>query len=180
MESNVNPRAAELVDSLARSRGRFEAYLALVQLGAAALPALREGLRNTNGQVRRWSAICLDQVADVEALRDLVPLLRDPKSKVRLWAVHSLACDHCKDDVPCSVDVVPLLIERIETDDSIRVRRMAAIMLGTEFLDARARPVFEHLLREESDRKLCLHASAGLRRLHETGIAENGGQEEAT
>lgn len=41
----------------------------------------------------------LDRVADAESLAALVPLLRDPKADVRLWAVHSLACDHCKGDV---------------------------------------------------------------------------------
>jgi HEAT repeat protein len=173
------PNATDLVHSLgessagspADSTGRFEAYQALVSLGAAALPALREGLRNEDWQVRRWCAICLDQVADADALRDLVPLLRDPKSKVRLWAVHALACDHCKDDVRCPVDVVPLLIERIETDDSIRVRRMAVIMLTTDFADARAVPVLERILGNESDKKLLLHAEGGLQRLREAGMA---------
>lgn len=164
--------ASDLVSSFAESPGRFEAYQALVQLGDAALPALREGLRSDDWQVRRWSAICLDQVADADALLDLVPLLRDPKSKVRLWAVHSLACDHCKEDVPCPVDVVPLLIERIETDDSIRVRRMAVIMLGTEFLDARAVPVLKRVLRDDTDAKLRLHASEGLERLRDRGTDE--------
>ena len=98
-----------------------------------------------------------------------VPLLRDPKSDVRLWAVHSLACDHCKEDVSCPVDVVPLLIERIELDESIRVRRMATIMLGTDYPDRRAAPVLMSLL-EEEDRKLRFHAENGLRRYGELGL----------
>ena len=163
----------QLVDSFVRSDTRFSAYTALVELGEAALPALREGLKHGNWQVRRWSAICLDQVADAEALADLVPLLRDPKSKVRLWAVHSLACDHCKDGVVCPVDVVPLLIERIEMDGSIRVRRMATIVLATEHTDPRAAPVFRRLLHVEEDRKLLLHAGAGLRRLHQVGLTQD-------
>jgi len=143
MMTRSNPVSpTHLVDSFATPETRFSAYTALVELGDGALPALREGLKHGNWQVRRGSAICLDQVADAEALADLVPLLRDPKSKVRLWAVHSLACDHCKDGVECPVDIVPLLIERIELDESIRFRRMATIMLATEHTDARAVPVF--------------------------------------
>ncbi len=167
----MRPDATDLVRSFAERQLRFDAYQALVGLGSKALPALRGGLRSEDWQVRRWSAICLDQVADAEALLDLVPLLRDPKSKVRLWAVHSIACDHCKDDVRCPVDVVPLLIERIEIDDSIRVRRMAVIMLAGEFKDPRAVPVLQRLLRSETDRKLLMHAEAGLRRLGEAGVA---------
>ena len=52
------------------------------------------------------SVLLLDQVADAESLKALVPLLRDPNSKVRAWAVHSLACDHCKEEISCPVDVV--------------------------------------------------------------------------
>lgn len=159
----------ELVGALATPVERFPAYQALVALGDAALPAVREGLRHDDWQVRKWSAMVLDQVADAESLAALVPLLGDPKADVRLWAVHSLACDHCKDDVSCPVDAVPLLIERIESDESIRVRRMATIMLGTDFADARAIPVLRSLLRE-SDAKLRNHARRALDHYGERGV----------
>jgi HEAT repeat protein len=162
--------AAELVESFARSEGRFDTYTALVARGTAALPAVRRGLKHDDWQVRRWCAICLDRLADSDALGDLVPLLVDPKAQVRLWAVHSLACDHCKDDVECPVDVVPLLIERAEDDESVRVRRMAVIMLGTEHMDPRAVPVLQRILEEEEDRKILLHAEEGLLRLRQAGI----------
>ncbi len=168
MDTRSDPTA--LVDAFVEPEARFAAYQALVAMGASALPAVRQGLKHGNWQVRRWSAICLDQIADADALRELVPLLRDPKSKVRLWAVHSLACDHCKDDVACPVDAVPLLIERIQLDESIRVRRMATVMLATDYLDVRAVPVFEELLRDEDDRKLTLHAQNGLKRYREAGL----------
>lgn len=153
--------AHSLVDALASSATRFPAYQALIELGGEALPAIRSGLGHGNWQVRKWSAMILDQVADAESLAALVPLLRDPKADVRLWAVHSLACEHCKDDVSCPVDVVPHLIERIEVDESIRVRRMATIMLGTEYSDPRAVPVLKRLLHED-DEKLKRHAERGL------------------
>jgi len=168
---NLQKDPIALVDALARADERFDAYLQLRRLGEAALPALRDGLRHGHWEVRRWSAICLDQVADAEALEALVPLLRDPKSKVRLWAVHSIACEHCKPGVTCPVDVVPLLIDRVEHDDSIRVRRMAVAMLGTDFADRRALSVFGAILREETDRKLRLHAERGLARYAKLGLA---------
>lgn len=158
-------RADRLVEGFRSKATRFPAYQALVRLGRAALPALRRGLRDEDADVRRWSAMCLDQVADRESLRALVPLLRDTAAGVRLWAVHSLACDHCKDDVSCPVDAVPLLLERAREDESIRVRRMAVIMLGRDFLDERARGVFEDILAAEPDRRLRLHARRGLDRL---------------
>ena len=104
---------AELVDDFARRPDRFGAYLALRELDRdQALPALKEGLKHAHWEVRRWSAILLDHHADDEALRALIPLLHDPKSRVRLWAVHSISCDRCKvGENP--IDVVPLLIEKL-------------------------------------------------------------------
>jgi len=170
MEEYTLPTNPEgLVAALVEGVTRFPAYRALVALGDAALPAIRGGLKHDDWRVRKWSAMCLDQVADEAALADLVPLLRDPISQVRLWAVHSISCDHCKEDVSCPVDVVPHLIERIQVDGSIRVRRMAAIMLGTDYADPRALPVLEGLLGEE-DRRLRLHAENGLRRYRELGL----------
>jgi len=162
--------ARQLLGSFGSRSGetRFATYEALIGLGADALPALREGLRDPSWQVRRWCAICLDRVADEEALVDLVPLLTDPHPKVRLWAVHSLACDHCKDGVSCPIDVVPVLAERALRDPDIRVRRMAVIMLGSELIDARTVPVLEQLIRNETDRKLRDHALRGLTRLYGT------------
>ena len=160
---------ATLVARLEDPDLRFSSYQALVALGVASLPAIRAGLNHPRWEVRKWCAMCLDQVADTETLDALVPLLRDPNSQVRLWAVHSVACDHCKEDAACSVDLVPLLIERIEEDPSIRVRRMATIMLGTDYPDVRAIPVLSELL-EAEDRKLRLHATRALDRYGQLGL----------
>jgi HEAT repeat protein len=158
---------ARLVSALGGATGQFEAYRALVALGAGALPAIRRGLGSDNWKIRYWCAICLDQVADAESLGDLVPLIADPHFKVRLWAVHSVACDHCKDDVRCPSDVIPLVFEHAQIDEHVPVRRMAVIMLGREFTDRRAVPVLERILRDAADRKLRLHAEWGLRRLRQ-------------
>ena len=172
MNAITNPDPYDLVNSFTNSQQRYASFSQLVELGSKALPAIRDGLKNDNWQIRRWCAICMDHVADSKSLADLLPLFHDPSSAVRLWAVHSIACDHCKDDIQCSIDVVPHLIERIKLDESARVRKMAVIMLGKEFCDPRAVSVFQQILREESDRKILLHAREGLRRLEESGIVD--------
>ncbi len=169
MHDGTHERALQLVDRFAAGDTRWEAYVALSALGIDALPAIRNGLSDGRWQVRRWCAIYLDHHADIDSLELLVPLLHDPKSQVRMWAVHSLACDRCKEgDNP--IDVVPLLIERVENDDSIRVRRMATVMLADGAPDSRAVQVFEWLLEHESDRKLLLHAGNGLQQCRDVGL----------
>lgn len=163
--------ADELVDLLVDSETRFGAYLALNELGREALPQITGGLRHGHWEVRRWCAILLDHHADDNALEALIPLLRDPKAKVRLWAVHSLSCDGCKvGENP--IDAVPLLLERIEIDESIRVRRMAVAMLADPctVVDARVPPVLKRILAEEKDRKLKHHATKALEKHREAGL----------
>jgi HEAT repeat protein len=170
----TNPNT--LVAGLGAETGneRFANYQALLDMGSDALPAIRQGLRADDRQVRRWSAMALDQIADADALADLVPLLRDPYAGVRLWAVHSIACEHCKDDVECPVDVVPHLIERVRVDPSVRVRRMAVIMLGDELADPRGITVLEEVLESDTDRRLLAHAKRGLERIRGVPTSEPG------
>jgi HEAT repeat protein len=157
-QSNADPR--ELV-ALLSSHRRNEALSALVALGPAARNAVLEGLVHANWEVRRWCALWFDRHADGESLRALVPLLRDPKSKVRLFAVHSLGCEHCKPGEN-PVDVVPLLIERIREDESIRVRRHAVAMLAYQHAHPHLEGFFQQLLDTETDPKLHKHAGIGL------------------
>ena len=160
----------ELVAEFANGENRFPAFLSLYSRGHDALPAIRDGLKQANWQVRRWCALFIDNFADAETLHALVPLLRDPKAKVRVWAVHSLSCETCKDG-PNPIDAIPLLLERIEMDESIKVRRQAVAMLAHHRSpDARVLPMFERILAEEDDRKLRLHAERGVKRYAEAGL----------
>jgi HEAT repeat protein len=162
----------ELVAEFAHSENRMAAFLALCARGPEVLPAVREGLEHSNWHIRRWSAAVADNFADAETVRALVPLLRDPKAQVRSWAVHSLSCETCKDG-PNPIDAIPLLLERLESDESIKVRRQAASMLAHHRTpDARVLPVFKRIMAEETDRKLRLHADQGLERYWVAGLRE--------
>ena len=154
--------AFPLVEMLADAGGdRWKVMEALRALGPAALPAVREGLGHGNWQVRRCCAIWFDHNGSAESLPLLIPLLRDPKSKVRIFAVHSIACDQCKaGENP--VDVVPLLMERIREDESIRVRRHATSMLAWQHAHPDLEGFFQDLLDTETDRKLHKWAGIGL------------------
>lgn len=160
-------RTAELVAAFGSPDGavRHRSYEKLLDIGPAALPFIREGLTHEDWQVRRWCAMTLDRLADAESLRCLVPLLDDPHRLVRLWAVHSIACDQCKEaDNPLNVE--PLLIRRMRSDRSVKVRRMAAAMLANHHHGPRALRAFRELLEnpEEIDDKVRLHVEFGLQR----------------
>lgn len=166
----LDATAEELVAEFANRKNRMAAFLALYARGDDVLPVVRKGLGHANWQIRRWCALFADNVADAETLHALVPLLRDPKRQVRVWAVHSLSCESCKDG-PNPIDAVPLLLERIALDQSIAVRRQAVAMLAHHRTpDPRVLPVFRRIMAEEGDRKLRLHAEAGLKRYTEAGI----------
>lgn len=111
----------------------------------------------------------LDHYANDESFGLLKPLLRDPKMDVRLWATHSISCERCKEG-ECPVDFVPLLVERTEIDESIRVRRMAVCMLSQAPPDMRALPTLKRIIAEEEDRKLLGHVERELRRFKEVGL----------
>ena len=68
------------------------------------------------------------------------------------------------------MDFVPLLVERIEVDESIRVRRMAVCMLGQAPPDMRALPILKRIIAEEEDRKLLGHVERQLQRFKEVGL----------
>ncbi len=155
----------QLVENLLRSETRYPAYVALHTMGDKALPAVHAGLEHEGWQVRKWCAMFLDQLTNEDSLELLKPLLRDPRMDVRLWATHSIACKHCKEGA-CNFDIVPLLLERIEMDESIRVRRMAVCMLAEVPPDSRTRPVLERIAATEKDRKLLLHAGRELKRFN--------------
>ena len=155
--------ASALVEQFADSSLRVVTLFELNELGDAALPAVRAGLKHPDWHVRHWCAIVLDRGANAEAVHDLVPLLHDPEPEVRLWAIHSIACQHGKEGA-CPIDVVPLLIERAENDPLVQARKMAVIMLTDMPADPRIPPVLERAKAREQDRRLRRHAERGLKK----------------
>ena len=168
-EVQLGDTPEELVENFTKSETRFLAYMALNELGTDALGAIHSGLGHGDWQVRKWCAMLLDHHGNDESLALLMPLLRDPKMDVRLWATHSISCERCKDG-ECPVDFVPLLIERIEMDESIRVRRMAVCMLSQAPPDMRALSTLKRIIAEEEDRKLLGHVERELQRFKEEGL----------
>jgi HEAT repeat protein len=75
--------APHLVDLLAATEAsrRHEVLAALQRHGKAALPAVCDGLKHGNWQVRRWCAIFLDHDGDLRSLGLLIPLLRDRRRR---------------------------------------------------------------------------------------------------
>ncbi len=170
LAAESDPRT--LVQQLAIREQRWPAYQALDALGSRAIPALVEGLRDDHWDVRRWCLAVLDHNGGPEVRPLVLPLLHDPKSKVRVWAVHTLACDRCMaGENP--VDAVPHLIERLWQDDSIRVRRMASAMLSMQQPDERVESALREILERETDRKLRLHAAWGLRVYDEAAVSSS-------
>src|SRR5918997_305587 len=84
------------VSQLAYSSYRQRARIHLLTSGRSAVPALRRGLRHDNVVVRRQCVRIFDQLADDESLPHLVAALDDDDPGVRARALHTLACDRCK------------------------------------------------------------------------------------
>jgi hypothetical protein len=144
-ELEPNERACHLVDALADLQRRDAALRELVALGEGARGAVRAGLGDGRAEVRRWCAIAL------------LPLLRDPRSRVRHAVVVVLALVHPP------AEVVPRLVERALQDPSLRVRRQAVSMLAWRLAHPDLEGFFAGLLEHERDEKLLRHARAGLR-----------------
>lgn len=84
------------VSQLAFASSRQRARAHLVTTGAPALPALRRGLRHPKAIVRQQCVRILDQLVDEGSVADVVLALDDDDPGVRARALHTLACDRCK------------------------------------------------------------------------------------
>ena len=104
----------------------------LMDAGPRATPLVRQGLQHPNPDVRVGCCKVLDHFLDESALPELIENLAHPDEEVRSWALHALACDKCKEGVcrPGEVDVIPIAVQMLLTDQSRRVRQMAAGLLG--------------------------------------------------
>lgn len=121
-----------LVGSLAVRHRNKEASRRLMAGGVEATDALRRGLKHEDPAVRVGCLYVLDHFMDDAALDDIVECLDDDNPHVRSRALHTLACDRCKEGAcrPAEGQVVPIALKLLKDDPHRRVRTTAADMLG--------------------------------------------------
>ena len=120
--------AARLADPLRASR----AYWHLVHAGPDARDAVVQGLASADASVRLHCARALDHLVDESSLPALIELLDDPDCRVRVEAIHALACDRCKGDAcrPAASVVLPKAIDVLGDDADPHVRAYAVELVG--------------------------------------------------
>lgn len=162
-ETGTKAGAHDWVAALATPAGRDAAFAALVALGPAARPAVYAGLGDGRWEVRRWCLVWLCKNAQPDDAARIVPLLRDPRARVRHTAMIALRSAGRSDFV------VPLLIERALADENLRTRRQAVALLAWDFAHPDLEGFFADLAARESDRTLRKYAGAGVLRSRAAG-----------
>jgi len=146
---------------------------AIVAAGGEGLNAVKEGMRDSNWRLRMVCTEFLDHFADKTCVDALLMALKDGKQDVRRRAFHSIACQTCKKE-PLGLDLVPILLDAISNDRSLKVRRRAAGSLGMQKPDRRAVEPVRAFLAEATDQKLKRLLTQVLSR-HEQAPAEQTG-----
>lgn len=122
----------QIIGELAFPHKAPNAYRVLLALGTQALPAVRAGLRHDNPDVRLHCCRFLDRHLSADTLSDLMDMLNDGDERVRCSALHTLACDRCKEGTcrPEEAEVLPKAMELLECDPDGHVRAMAIEVVG--------------------------------------------------
>ena len=87
-------------------------------------------LRHPSPKVRRDSLGALDHEAADASAGVFRRALADPVPRVRMTALHGLACERCRTEELCLPDVVPTLLAVLSGDESPKVRHSAALVLS--------------------------------------------------
>ncbi|GHE10317.1 HEAT repeat domain-containing protein [Streptomyces alanosinicus] len=143
-----------LVACLGDSQRTVAAYRALLRRGEDALSAIRAGLHHESTAVREGCCRLLDHLVDADSMDELISMGDDPDARVRISAVHALACDRCKGDTcaPGADRVLEPALRHLACDPDPHVRSMAAELVG-KFAHTDARAV---AVRDELDHKLAI------------------------
>lgn len=125
-------QTTELINQLAIRHRANAAYRALFAMGFAVVPAALAGLRHENADVRNYCCKLLDHFLVPEALDDLLEMLHDADPLVRQSALHTLACDRCKEGAcrPVEAEVLPAALRLLGEDGDAHVRAMAIEVVG--------------------------------------------------
>jgi hypothetical protein len=124
--------ATELINQLAIPHHAKAAYRQLFSMGFDIASVAQEGLKHENASVRYYCCSLLDHFLLPEALEDLISILHDPDAKVRTIALHTLACDRCKEGEcrPAEKDILPVALQMLNEDNDAHVRAMAIEVVG--------------------------------------------------
>lgn len=122
----------QIVGELAFPYKAPNAYRTLLDLEIQALPAVRAGLRHENADVRLHCCRFLDRYLSPDTLSDLMDMLSDSDQRVRCSALHTLACDRCKEGTckPKEAEVLPRAMKLLQCDPDAHVRAMAIEVVG--------------------------------------------------
>jgi HEAT repeat protein len=122
----------QIIGELAFPYKAPNAYRVLLDLGIQALPAVRAGLRHDNPDVRLHCCRFLDRYLSPDTLSDLMGMLNDSDERVRCSALHTLACDRCKEGTcrPEEAEVLPKAMKLLQCDPEPHVRAMAIEVVG--------------------------------------------------
>lgn len=125
-------QTTELISQLAVRHRAPTAYRTLFDMGFAVVPAAIEGLRHESAAVRNYCCKLLDHFLVSEALGELLSMLHDADSLVRQSALHTLACDRCKQGAcrPVEAEVLPEALRLLNEDSDPHVRAMAIEVVG--------------------------------------------------
>src|SRR5262245_29807486 len=118
-------------------------------------------------EARRVAAYWLLRHPDPADVERLLPLLHDPRAKVRQSVVAALALAHGAAD-----GVLPRLIERALGDESLRVRRQTVSLLAWHHAHPHLEGFFAGLCESEADPGLLRWARAGVRFCRERAEGE--------
>lgn len=140
----------------ARQRARVVAHAPLSEIQIAAI-------EHPDPFFRRWCLFFLDHNANDESMRVFAEALRDPIDFVRNVALHSIACESCKDEELCVADVVPGLMQVLDQDPSPELRLKAIpLLLRLASSDERARTAVEKSASSDGDPIVRRAAADGL------------------
>jgi HEAT repeat protein len=153
----------ELIEALAFPYRATDAYRALLAVGVEALPAVRAGLRHDHPDVRLHCCRFLDRYLLPETFSDLIDMLNDSDIRVRCTALHTLACDRCKQGIGCRPEeaaVLPRAMTLLVSDPDAHVRAMAIEVVG-RFVHSNALATAAVVAAARSDESSTVRKKAG-------------------